>query len=220
MITKVMKKVILMSVNPKYLVDILNEQKTLEIRKKFPKDYTGWVYVYCTKQKPFLAEENVSYDSDGYDCSFVGYSLFDTMQEIYDSGNDDEWPINGKVVCKFWVEKVEEITPECLSHYIGIPSFITPTLSACNLCNKSCLTKDDLFNYLKPNGPLEKSGYAIHISNMQIIEPIELSNSNIRFFTYVKKWIDCGMDCPPYVDEVEKSITKAPQSWQYAWVEL
>ena len=47
-----MGKSILMSIQPQWLAKILNGEKTIEIRKKFPKDYVGWVYIYCTKGKP------------------------------------------------------------------------------------------------------------------------------------------------------------------------
>lgn len=42
-------KAILMSIRPQHMAKILNGKKTIEIRKKFPKDYVGWVYIYCTK---------------------------------------------------------------------------------------------------------------------------------------------------------------------------
>lgn len=41
-------KAILMSIRPKWVAKILNGEKTIEIRKRFPKDFKGWVYIYCT----------------------------------------------------------------------------------------------------------------------------------------------------------------------------
>ena len=46
-------KSILLSIKPKWVAKILNGEKTIEVRKKFPKDYKGWVYIYCTKDKTF-----------------------------------------------------------------------------------------------------------------------------------------------------------------------
>ena len=40
-----------------------------------------------------------------------------------------------------------------------------------------------------------------------------------EFYYYKKKWVDCGRDCPPYVDEVKTQVRKAPQSWQYIYIE-
>ena len=46
-------KAILLSIKPEWLAKILNREKTIEVRKKFPKDYVGWVYLYCTKDKKY-----------------------------------------------------------------------------------------------------------------------------------------------------------------------
>lgn len=47
-------RAVLMSIRPEHLVKILNGNKTIEVRKAVPKDYIGWVYLYCTKGKPYL----------------------------------------------------------------------------------------------------------------------------------------------------------------------
>ena len=44
-----MNKELMISIQPKHLVNILNGNKTLELRKTVPKDYKGWVYIYCPK---------------------------------------------------------------------------------------------------------------------------------------------------------------------------
>ena len=44
-----MTKSLMLSIRPEHLVNILNGNKTLEIRKTVkPKDFIGWVYIYCT----------------------------------------------------------------------------------------------------------------------------------------------------------------------------
>lgn len=49
-----MSKCILISIKPKYVKDILNGVKTLEIRKSIPKcDLPIDVYIYCTKDKKY-----------------------------------------------------------------------------------------------------------------------------------------------------------------------
>lgn len=52
-----MTKSLMISIQPKHLVNILNGNKTLELRKTVPKDFKGWVYIYCTKGKPKLIKE-------------------------------------------------------------------------------------------------------------------------------------------------------------------
>ena len=49
-----MAKAILISIQPKYVADILNGNKTLEIRKTAPKcDLPIDVYIYCTKDRKY-----------------------------------------------------------------------------------------------------------------------------------------------------------------------
>lgn len=71
-------KAIMISIQPKYVADILNGKKTLEIRKTMPKcDYPIDVYIYCTKDTSYQFHKN-----------YV--------------------KCNGKVVAKFTLNKVEE----------------------------------------------------------------------------------------------------------------
>lgn len=61
-----------------------------------------------------------------------------------------------------------------------------------------------------------KNIYAWHINNLVIFDkPMELR----EFSIFKRETISCGMDCPPYKDWVEYRVRKAPQSWQYAYVE-
>lgn len=73
-------KAILMSIKPQWVAKILNGEKTIEIRKKFPSDYVGWVYIYCTKDKKYA--------------NLINRGDF----------------LTGMVVARFWCDKVEEIT--------------------------------------------------------------------------------------------------------------
>ena len=67
-----------MSIRPQWVVKILNGKKTVEIRKKFPKDYVGWVYIYCCKQRNNEIGCHINYKK-----------------------------VDGKVVARFWCDKVE-----------------------------------------------------------------------------------------------------------------
>lgn len=72
-------KAILISIKPQWVAKILNGEKTIEIRKKFPKDFVGWVYIYCTKDKKYA--------------NLINRGGF----------------LTGMVVARFWCDKVEEI---------------------------------------------------------------------------------------------------------------
>ena len=90
-------KSILMSIRPQYVAKILNGEKTIEVRKKFPKDYVGWVYIYCTKGKPNIQQY----------LSLAGVGVIaEPIKPNY---------INGKVVGRFWCDKVEHFEFETLS---------------------------------------------------------------------------------------------------------
>ena len=82
-------KAILMSIRSTHGCNVLNGIKKREIRKKFPKDYVGWIYLYITKGKPYLSSNSFKY----------------YVAEHYEKymGN---W--NGKVVARFWCDKVDE----------------------------------------------------------------------------------------------------------------
>lgn len=77
-----MSKSILLSIRPEWVAKILNGEKTIEVRKRFPKDYVGWVYIYCTKDKKYA--------------NLINRGGF----------------LTGMVVARFWCDKVEEITTE------------------------------------------------------------------------------------------------------------
>ena len=72
-------KAILISIKPQWVAKILNGEKTIEIRKRFPKDYVGWVYIYCTKDKKYA--------------NLINRGGF----------------LTGMVVARFWCDKVENI---------------------------------------------------------------------------------------------------------------
>ena len=190
-------KSILLSVKPEWLVKILNGEKTIEVRKKFPKDYVGWVYMYCSKNKSkgYLVKlyDHSTDDTLGYSTPY--YKFEKIKDEIM------PMPLNGKVVARFWCDKVEEIHDISIMlsyhHYIG---------DFCNedeICKGSCLHWKDLGNYLEG-----KNGFAIHISKLEIFDrPKELS-----------EFWNCGKQVRKGVFQYS-IIHKAPQNYCYIEVE-
>ena len=200
-------KNILISIKPKYVSMILNKTKTIEVRKRFPKEYRGWVYIYCTKNgdRPIYLpwEFNCHKENGEYiaDCEFK-------------KGN-------GKVVARFYCDNVEEIydikdiTPyefECeCDRYVSK----TISLSPSEFIEKTCLTQTELDEYLDCG---EKTGYAVHISQLEIFDkPKELSEfykighyEDFNDYFTDEKRIN-GKWCIP--------LKKAPQSMMYIEVE-
>lgn len=140
-----MSKSILLSIKPQWLAKILNGEKTIEVRKKFPKDYIGWVYLYCSKNGGTLCP---SYKPDN------------TMRYVVIKDKYDDVITNEHIVARFWCDKVEEITP-----YIWTPKLEQEILKG------SCLTENELFEYIsKNNGEHDNPFFAIHISKLEIFD--------------------------------------------------
>lgn len=221
-----MNKAILLSIRPEWVAKILNGEKTIEIRKKFPKDYVGWVYIYCTKGKPILWGKAYEVDNEIM-CQPV---------------------LNGKVVARFWCDKVEEfnccLCPYCKKNNLGYEHFIDNGVykviwkQKINLVDdndkfnnpeiykddgvvferndkyldtmlknedfaKMCLTPQELLDYIK----LGHRGYAIHFSKLEIFDrPKELS----EFSLY--RCNTCDLRICSYCDT---HLTKAPQNYLY-----
>jgi len=185
-------KTIMMSIRPKHVKNILNGIKTLEIRKKFPKDYVGWVYIYNTKDI-----------KDGYlTLTYIGNKL-----EFITAFNHHP-KYQGKVVARFWCDKVEEIIDN------DDNSNTTKTLNEQELLEKSCLTENELVNYLPFSSLNDKCkwvlGYAIHITKLEIFDkPKEISE-------FAKQEFDSFIS--GRVEHYKYPLTRAPQSWCYVEV--
>lgn len=207
-------KAILISIKPKYVADILNGKKTIEIRKTIPQEYLDYcidsdkkvpidVYIYCTK-------DNKVFLRDFRDKKKWGaYWKFVAMEN--DPSNIGELPpiLNGKVVAKFTLNKVEKIAKvwhissltneKVISCYRGLER---NGLTNRQLEEKSCLTHKELKDYIGWN-----NAYAWHIDNLEIFDtPKELFS-----FEHEKVVED-------YFRGTARKLvllTKAPQSWCY-----
>ena len=116
-----MKKAILISIKPKYVTDILNREKVIEIRKNIPSIIQGYyatygnepitVYIYCSKRP-----------------------------RVKDEFNNPMY--NGTVVGKFQLQKYEAIKCEDNQYF-------TMQLPPNELLRCGCLDYDKLNKYLK-----------------------------------------------------------------------
>lgn len=156
-----MSKAILLSIKPKYVADILNGKKTIEIRKqilkcKLPID----VYIYCTQKPGYLTKEKWKID-------WIGY--IKTKKEL----------LNGKVVAKFKLKKIEKIQvgfdEDSWEHYYFIRDK--------ELTEKACVSNNELNNYLQGN-----NGYAWFIDDLKVFaNPKELTSKAPQSYCYIDK---------------------------------
>lgn len=183
-------KAILMSIRPQWVAKILNGEKTIEIRKRFPKDFVGWVYIYCTKEDSLSRLKD--YPNDRYVCE-QNFKCEDFPK--LDSGYEGK----GKVVARFWCDKVDKV-------HLRFEKYCAGELSQDGLLKYACLTEQELDNYLWSNCCI---GCAIHITKLKIFDkPKEIS----EFFTH--KMLGCE-GCCEYCDNQKCRLTRAPQSWCY-----
>jgi predicted transcriptional regulator len=205
-------KAILMSIQPQWLAKIINGEKTIEVRKKFPKDYVGWVYIYCTKDKKLLMAQRGN---------FKGFELINTKDYgDYVYTNICEC-LNGKVVARFWCNEVEEIYNN--HRYTYFCKCGNGWINTSTLCMKTQLEEEELDKYFQG-----KKGYAIHISKLEVFDkPKELKEfrhtCKAEYRGY-NRWQPCSKECMHCVcrqlddegySQCFSRLQKAPQSWCY-----
>lgn len=178
-------KSILMSIQPQWVCKILNGEKTIEVRKKFPKDYVGWVYIYCTKGKR---------NGDNWLRKYP----FCLSKNIYQVQDDNFNALNGYVVARFWCDKVEEIklpytkfgSSERVNGEVE-RTLQTQAMDEKTLLNKSCLSEEEIYKYLNFKHSPNYCGCAIHILKLDVFDkPKELSEFGVvkapQNFCYVE----------------------------------
>ena len=181
-------KSILLSIKPQWVEKILNGKKTIEVRKQFPKDYVGWVYIYCTKSKPYL-----------WKGAYRPYHTVDTHNPFnyyWHCNPKYRSDFNGKVIARFWCDKVEEILNNGLARR-------SETMMK-ELLEKSCLTMNELNKYA-PHKEYKENDfiYAIHISKLEIFD-------KPKYLTeYYTTYFELGKDIYYQV------LIKAPQNYCY-----
>jgi len=201
-----MAKAILISIQPQYVAKILNGEKTIEIRKKFPKNYVGWVYIYCTKKDSLCCIRQIG--SDRYICGKdFNKKDFPRLSSGYEG--------KGKVVARFWCDKVSAIECVCCLTIptIAYTTFLDRRYGYCSLLKASCLNDNEIMRYL---GNKEgQSGYAIHISKLEVFDTPRILTM-FRKPEFNKNIYDDNGNRLSLFERLRKySITKAPQSWCY-----
>ena len=193
-------KAILISIKPYWVAKILNGEKTIEIRKRFPKDYVGWVYIYCTKGKQNLY---LPYEFDCFmnDEASKPYLAKEPILDI-------DYLCNGKVVARFWCDNVTE--------YINGGQWHKDNTFGCyddyikdKVCELACVTEEELFDYCE-----DLAFSVIRISQLEIFDkPKELSEFSRCILSE-----DLSHDNIVHIHQ-RYSIPKAPKPFMYLDIE-
>ena len=161
-------KAILLSIKPKYVADILNGKKTIEIRKTMPKcDLPIDVYIYCSKSGKKNWHLIKVADTD---TNWLGYAY----DYYIGSKGYLRWCLEGKVVAKFTLNHIDKYVNGHLCYYAHYNA--SSCLDCEDVLEPSCLTDDELYKYAE-----DYSFYAWHIEDLVIFDkPKELSEFNIK----------------------------------------
>ena len=214
-------KAMILVLTPEEGANLLNGNLSILVRKKFPKDFVGQVYAYVARDRnkilSYQVLPHVPKTSKGYngfndkDFDFQFMPLTKT-----DINNGWGWfvrnnSLNGKVIARFWCDKVEYIENTYDEFRWGEEDYNTETLNPDKLYEKSCLSFEEMDKYLQGD-----YGYAINITNLKPFEkPKELNEFNL--------WQDCGKcwheedcDCEKEHCFFCKTLTRAPRNgWCY-----
>lgn len=196
-------KSVLISIQPYYVFLIIakaiglniDKEKTIEVRKNFPKaeDWNKLVEIYCSKDKKSFNQIPKEYQP--------------LMQKFL-----------GKVVGRWVCNYIEEYK----FNWIELTAYGSKDFTITqNSLKKTCLSKQDLINYGCGEYGHKETLYGLHISDLKIFDkPKELSE-----FKHFKGKDLCCLGCKHtetcYVEKVEscmyayKPLSRPPQSWCY-----
>jgi predicted transcriptional regulator len=160
-------KAILMSIRPKWCELIINNKKTIEVRKTKPKIKNPFkVYIYCTKSsksRQTVCGSIVLNDDELYKHPQQGIKYGNSIELMGcdDYGKDNF--LNGKVIGEFVCDNI--ITVDCDS----VNPFNKETKEYIN--NETCLSRNDFWEYTHGI-----CAYGWHISDLKIYDkPKDLS---------------------------------------------
>ena len=182
-------KALLLSVRPEHAINIINGNKTLELRKSVPKGFKGWVYVYVTKGKPYLQDYTVE--------------VYGIANRHFTTTNIDfKEKLNGTVPFRFWFDEFDFYNPFYFSN-TGVNEL--DYLLSWETKEKLSLEDEDVRVYGKG-----KDLYAWHIKKLDIFpKPMRLGD-------FEKE--DYDVMPTNGVWPFNQPITKAPQSYMYVYV--
>ena len=192
-------RAIMIKVSPEESAKLLNGDLSILVRKlrinpKCELPITIYIYIAEDTSKGFLNKVR------GY-----GYRLEDEIDVFLP-------PLNGKVVAKATLAKVEHLYEYQIDGYGSDYEVASDTLKQDELLIKSSLTYDQLSDYL---GDIN-NGYAWFIKNLAIFDkPKELGE--FRYFWCGSAWHKegChGMYCD-FCEKYGRSLTKAPKTFYY-----
>jgi hypothetical protein len=202
-----MTRVIILSTQSRPTANIVNLLKPLELRKSFPKNFNGWVYIYCTKAEPYLYREILS-KSREYGTKYGNFVLSEDKKRTQ---------LNGKIVARFWFDFYSEYEfYEETNSYVYWYTLEGGMTDGTDIrLDKLCLSESEVLNYGN-----KKPLYAWHIKKLEIFDlPKELNEfyKDLEMDQY--EGINTNFNNTSIIiDYYCNLLDRAPQSWQYAYI--
>lgn len=195
-------KLIVITIKPQHLCNILNGIKTIEIRKNknlanavekvIAENGECHIKCACSKSKPYL--NSLEYmDLKWFwleDKDILGVTE-NSKKATNGLENGLYRRLNGYIVCEIVVDKVEEIRCSWGSNFIDWSKYpaderydyyIGNEMDTCDICRVACLEMEKLDNYLKG-----KKGYALHIKSVIPCKVPQHNERVIQNFAYVEE---------------------------------
>lgn len=193
-------KAIMISIQPQWVEKILNDEKTIEIRKTKPKcELPCKVYIYCTKSKTKYLRKLEAYNKTTFiteNKDVIGQtdkvkSILGEYATFCESGG-----FNGKVVAEFTLNKIYTLERD-LNDWLPKNRYDISN----ELLKDINLNQNELWNYGQG-----KTLYAWHIDDLKIYDkPKELSEFTRIIDDSSGFWHYCHRE----------KVTRPPQSWMF-----
>ena len=206
------EKAIVISIRPEYALNILNGSKTLELRKKVPKDFVGWVYVYVTKGERLSVVHD---DENGETYYYL----------------DSNWgrSLNQDIPFRFWFDDYDDVSTKYRIDKSQIERVIEQACIGYDDFDKYVGDRENIYGWhIKKLEVFDKSmelseffnykNYINSIGNVSLSAQKECGiKGNIDETKY-------SLECYRYTyNHMMKStygvtLKRPPQSWQYAYI--
>ena len=194
-----MTKSLLISIRPQHLLNILNGDKTYEVRKVVPKwvldkldrGETVEAYLYCTKGKPYLINKDM-------------LSEYYELRNVYTQNFTYEI-LNGTIPVKVVIDGYDEVLTQ---HHIDGEQID-------RVLKYACIEREDFDKYIGD----KEMAYALHISKLEILD----EPKTLMQFYEPNIDVQCGLNGDIKDEEYvrcleERRLTKAPQNCMSVWV--
>lgn len=195
-----MSKAVMLSIRPKWCEEIINGDKTIEVRKTRPKLDTPFkCYIYCTKDK------HLAFMQNRFGTKLIACMDAETAIPVGGAVG------NGKIIGEFTCDRIYELETKARGGSYYVKNEDQPTTNF--IARQSCLDLKDMHDYLHA-----QKGYGWHITDLRIYDtPRELSEFRRAIDPCDSCHAEYTWECKG-CEKLSGDIKRPPQSWCYVEV--